>query len=76
VKGSKTAVTSTRGEKYSNYLTLERFFNECISAAKAELFKSQKVALNPNKGLAGSLFFELMYTSQNDYRRNNPIGII
>lgn len=54
---------------------LEIFFQNCTASAKTELFKNQQMPQVSSKGLAGSLFFELVHSEQANLR-SAPMGFL
>jgi len=68
-------LSSLQGEFLGEQRKLEEFFQECLRSAKQELLKSQQLPQISHRGLAGSLFFDIVQ-SENINKRISPQGFI
>mmetsp|Transcript_28374 Transcript_28374/g.28056 ORF Transcript_28374/g.28056 Transcript_28374/m.28056 type:complete len:241 (-) Transcript_28374:245-967(-) len=66
---------SLQGAFLNEQRKLEIFFQDCINSAKQELLKNQQMPQISKRGLAGSLFFELVHSEQAS-NRTAPTGFL
>jgi hypothetical protein len=72
IKEASQQLSSLQGSFLSEQKKLEEFFQECLETAKQKLIQNQQMPQINKKGLAGSLFFDLI---QNE-KSNQGLGII
>lgn len=75
VKDEAKNLGSLQGAFLNEQRKLEIFFQDCMNSAKQELLKNQQMPQITKRGLAGSLFFELVHTEQAK-NRTAPEGIL